>query len=100
MSSRRTLFNDDWLKDYPWLIKKDIVTGCCQIYHKDIKLSNMSVQAIISHMNGKKHIENVEAEKGKKNLSISSFCSAPSSSTSTTQERETQSGLWSYKNHT
>ena len=41
----------------PWLVKgKENIQAKCKLCHKVIELSNMGIQALKSHQNGKKHI--------------------------------------------
>ena len=58
---KKTLFNANWLEDdqfKSWLTSaKDGNKARCKLYKKDIELSNMGRQALVSHCGGKKHKE-------------------------------------------
>lgn len=89
MSLRKTVFNDEWLdpKEFPgfsWLSKINEVTAHCKTCHKDIFLSNMGIKALTSHATSKKHKETLIKEKGKRNLSITAFCSSSTTDTQAT----------------
>ena len=59
MSLKKTLFNEDWLKDSQfssWIarsIHKD--KARCKLCATDFQLGNMGKQALLSHARGKKH---------------------------------------------
>lgn len=68
MPSKKTVFNDDWLKpdihpDFAiWLksVKEDSNKASCKYCNKTFSLSNMGIQAIKSHV-GPKHLKNVRS---------------------------------------
>lgn len=51
--------NQQWAD---WLGKENEHTARCALCNKSIKLSNMGVRALISHLEGKKHKKNVAAK--------------------------------------
>lgn len=59
-TNKKTLFNSNWLlKDTfkTWVapVEKDRTSAHCKLCCKNFDLSNMGEQALVSHMNGKKH---------------------------------------------
>ena len=58
---KKTLFNANWLEEdqfKSWLTSaKDGNKARCKLCKKDIELSNMGRQALVSHCSGKKHKE-------------------------------------------
>ena len=60
-NERETFFNANWLEEdqfKSWLTSaKDGNKARCKLCKKDIELSNMGRQALVSHYSGKKHKE-------------------------------------------
>ena len=61
MSKKKTVFNEKWLEEdqfKEWLVSaKDNGKARCKLCKKDIELSNMGRQALLSHCGGKQHKE-------------------------------------------
>ena len=57
--SKKTTFNQKWLEEDAfklWLAPtKNVSIARCKLCKKDIELSNMGRQALLSHCSGKKH---------------------------------------------
>ena len=79
MSLKKTLFNEDWLKDSQfssWIarsIHKD--KARCKLCATDFQLGNMGKQALLSHARGKKHqkIIAVKVESQKAGTGLHNF---------------------------
>lgn len=79
MSSKKTMCNEDWLKDpqfSSWIarsIHKD--KARCKVCETDFLLGNMGKQALVSHARGKKHqkIIAVKSESQKAGTGLHNF---------------------------
>jgi len=78
MSSKKTVFNDQWLKEpqfSSWLGKsKDSTKASCHLCGVFFELGNMGRKALNSHAKGKKHILKMEMKTGITNQKIDLFC--------------------------
>ena len=71
--NKKCKFNKCWLTDEKfkdWLkeVENDIYSAFCKFCNATFSLSNMEVQALHSHLEGKKHKEKAELQK-KQNIS-------------------------------
>lgn len=78
MTTRKTLFNEDWVNpqiNLKWSrifgsVRGDAFMAHCKLCNKSFSLSNMGKQALTSHEKGSGHKKKVEAMKNTPNTSV------------------------------
>ena len=64
MAPRKTQFQSEWLKTYPWLarVKGDGTRAFCKVCQKSVLILDKGDSAITDHANGTKHTEAIKQQ--------------------------------------